>query len=58
MSGLLPRLELQIECAGASEDNGLPGSMWSAVMSLRFVKGCLHRWQCVAVARRYALALR
>jgi hypothetical protein len=58
LSGLLPRLELQSEWAGANGDSGLPASMWSAVMSLRSVKGCLQRWQWVAVARRYALALR
>ena len=53
---MFPRLELQIEWAGARGDSGLPASIWSAVMSLRSVNGWLHRWQCVAVAFRYALA--
>lgn len=51
--GVLPRELLQVLCAGASGLVSTPACMWSAVMSLRSVKGLPHRWQWVAVSCRY-----
>ena len=56
--GLFPRLELQEMCAGSRGEVMLPGSMWSALIWLRSVKGCLQMWHCVAVALMYARCLR
>jgi hypothetical protein len=56
--GLFPRLELQEMWAGSRGEVMLPGSIWSALIWLRSVKGCLQMWHCVAVALMYARCLR